>query len=125
MQDEKFEILSQSHHGITAFFRKAIFSYGLIAGLIFSSFCYAVQYNFIFKVQAYGNDDVKMQVETFVENSLQNRLKSKIKTKEIETQIREKFDEVSSVLPLWGNVCLSILMRLNCQARWMTLLNLS
>ena len=88
LKEERLEVLSQSHYGVSAFFRKAVKNYGIIVGVILCIFCYAVQFNFIYKVHAFGDSMVQDQVEHFVENSLRSRLKRNIDTKEIERQIR-------------------------------------
>ena len=78
---------------------KSLFKrYGLIAGIIFSLLFYVIQYNFVWTVNAVGeNGQQVQQIEKYVKKNLKSNFKGNIDTDCIESELRNQFDFVSSV----------------------------
>ena len=78
---------------------KSLFKrYGLIAGIIFSLLFYVIQYNFVWTVNAVGeNRQQVQQIEKYVKKNLKSNFKGNIDTDCIESELRNQFDFVSSV----------------------------
>ena len=78
---------------------KSLFKrYGLIAGIIFSLLFYVIQYNFVWTVNAVGeNRQQVQQIEKYVKKNLKSNFKGNIDIDCIESELRNQFDFVSSV----------------------------
>ncbi|MBO5394435.1 MAG: sporulation protein YqfD [Clostridia bacterium] len=98
LKSSGIQVISYSSYGLKKFIKNLIRSYGILAAVAAILLCYIGQYNFILKVDVFGQEEtINRQIERFTEESLHSRLKSKIDTKKLEILIMEKFDEVSSV----------------------------
>lgn len=92
----EIEIISQS--GFVTKLKRLFASYGIIVALAVSVAFYFVQYNYIWKIEIYGENKVEERlIKEFVNENLPSRIKNKIKTKEMEQLIKENFKEISSV----------------------------
>lgn len=91
-----FEITSEKSAGAIFLLSKFLFCYGLIAGILLSAVLYAIQYQFVQKIEVWGSGDIAA-VEQFVQQNLPSKSKSKIDTGSIERQIKNNFDDLSFV----------------------------
>lgn len=97
VQAHGMQVISSSGRGIKHFVKRILKSYGIAVALLLIVLCYAVQYNFIFKIHVFGQEKGQnAQIERFVDDSLKSRIKGQINTKQMENAILEKFDFVSS-----------------------------
>lgn len=94
--DAGYEIESEESGGIFFLLSRMLLNYGLIAGIVISVILYAIQYQFVQKIEVWGINDTA-QIESYVEDILPTRYKNKIDTNEIEQQIKSNFDELSFV----------------------------
>ena len=98
LRDTGIEIIAFSSRGFKDFFKRFLHCYGIISALVVILAGYIVQYSFILKIEVLGREDVKNeQIEQFVEDALVTRFKSGIDTKQIEIDIMQEFEYVTSV----------------------------
>lgn len=98
LKDDGLEIESMAHYGISSSFKKLACSYGIIVALVLISIFYCLQYAFVLKIDVYGLDkNISHEIVDFVDDNLKSRYKNKIDTKQIEVNIKENFEEVSSI----------------------------
>lgn len=91
-----FEIVSEKSGGIFFLLSRLLVCYGLIAGIIISAVLYAIQYQFVQKIEVWGLEDV-LSITKFVEENLPSKAKNKIDTDAIEQSIKSEFDDLSFV----------------------------
>lgn len=91
-----FEITDEKSDGVFFLFSQFLLCYGLIAGIAVAVALYAIQYQFVQKIEIWGTNDVA-QIERYVEEILPSKNKSKIDTAAIEQQIKSNFDDMSFV----------------------------
>lgn len=91
-----FEIVSEKSGGIFFLLSRLLVCYGLIAGIAISVMLYALQYQFVQKIEVWGIDDVS-KIEQFVEENLPSKVKNRIDTDEIERSIKSEFSDLSFV----------------------------
>ena len=98
LEKEKIEVLAFSHFGLWNFLLNLLKSYGIMIALAICMVIYALQYNFILKIEVLGGEKgLNSQITQFIDNSLTTRLRGQIDLKELENLVRGEFDEVSSV----------------------------
>ncbi len=98
LQENGMEILSFHHFGLWAKIKRLATSYGLICALACSSIFYGLQYQFICKIEVYGEVQVEEgEIKNFLNSTLHSRAKSMINTKQLEMQVKENFSEISSI----------------------------
>lgn len=91
-----FEIVSEKSGGIFFLLSRLLVCYGFIAGIAISAILYAMQYQFVQKIEVWGIDDVS-KIERFVEEILPSKAKDRINTDEIEKSIKSEFVDLSFV----------------------------
>lgn len=97
LKEQNLEILQVSSQGFKWKFKRLITSYGLIVGILLCSVLYAIQYNFIWRIEVVGTENLQSkEVVRFVEDNLYSRWKSKINAKTIEQSLMECYQEISS-----------------------------
>lgn len=97
LKEQNLEVMEVSSQGFKWKFKRLITSYGLIAGIILSSILYAVQYNFVWRIEIVGTENLQeKEVVRFVEDNLSSRWKSRINSKNVEQTLVEHYQEISS-----------------------------
>lgn len=96
VNEEGLEIISISHYGIKDKLKKLARSYGIVLGLVLSIVVYLIQYLFVWKIEVRGSENYR-EIQTFIEENLSSRLKYQIDTKNLEVEIKNNFDKVSSI----------------------------
>lgn len=89
-----FEITFEKSGGLLFLLSKFFVCYGLIAGILLSAIIYAIQYQFVQKIEVWGVQETS-QIQSFVEKNLPSKNKHAIDTKQIEQQIKDEFDGIS------------------------------
>ena len=98
LKDCNMEVLEVHSQGIIWKIKRFFTSYGLIAGIILCSLFYLFQYNYVWKIKIVGEEIINQkEITKFVENKISSRNKWKINTKNIEKQLLENYEEISSV----------------------------
>ena len=98
LENMGFEVLMVAHRGLFYSTKNLLKSYGIIAGLIIVLAFYLLQYNFVLKVEVWGAENGQIEtIKDFVEENLPSHFKSKISTEDLELDIRNNFDFVSSI----------------------------
>ena len=108
LEQQGFQILSVTNHGILFKFKNLFTRYGIVAGLIFCLLFYLLQYNFILQVKVLGEpSEIQSLIKEYVVDNLNSNFKYNIDTKEIENSIKAEFDQVSSVsVAIYGQTLL-------------------
>lgn len=108
LEQQGFQILSVTNHGILFKFKNLFTRYGIVAGLIFCLLFYLLQYNFILQVKVLGEpSEIQSLIKEYVVDNLTSNFKYNIDTKEIENSIKAEFDQVSSVsVAIYGQTLL-------------------
>ena len=108
LEQQGFQILSVTNHGILFKFKNLFTRYGIVAGLIFCLLFYILQYNFILQVKVLGQpSEIQSLIKEYVVDNLNSNFKYNIDTKEIENSIKAEFDQVSSVsVAIYGQTLL-------------------
>lgn len=108
LEQQGFQILSVTNHGILFKFKNLFTRYGIVAGLIFCLLFYLLQYNFILQVKVLGQpSEIQSLIKEYVVDNLNSNFKYNIDTKEIENAIKAEFDQVSSVsVAIYGQTLL-------------------
>lgn len=108
LEQQGFQILSVTNHGILFKFKNLFTRYGIVAGLIFCLLFYLLQYNFILQVKVLGQpSEIQSLIKEYVVDNLNSNFKYNIDTKEIENSIKAEFDQVSSVsVAIYGQTLL-------------------
>lgn len=108
LEQQGFQILSVTNHGILFKFKNLFTRYGIVAGLIFCLLFYLLQYNFILQVKVLGEpSEIQSLIKEYVVENLNSNFKYNIDTKEIENSIKAEFDQVSSVsIAIYGQTLL-------------------
>ena len=108
LEQQGFQILSVTNHGILFKFKNLFTRYGIVAGLIFCLLFYLLQYNFILQVKVLGEPSkIQSLIKEYVVDNLNSNFKYNIDTKEIENSIKAEFDQVSSVsVAIYGQTLL-------------------
>lgn len=108
LEQQDFQILSVTNHGILFKFKNLFTRYGIVAGLIFCLLFYLLQYNFILQVKVLGEpSEIQSLIKEYVVENLNSNFKYNIDTKEIENSIKAEFDQVSSVsVAIYGQTLL-------------------
>lgn len=108
LEQQGFQILSVTNHGILFKFKNLFTRYGIVAGLIFCLLFYLLQYNFILQVKVLGEpSEIQSLIKEYVVDNLNSNFKYNIDTKEIENSIKTEFDQVSSVsVAIYGQTLL-------------------
>ena len=92
------EVQSIGEKGISKKIKDFFCCYGIIAGLVIASMLYFLQYNFVFKIEVWGNKTITtVEVKDYTNKILTSKLKAKINTKDIENKIKRNFNLASSV----------------------------
>ncbi len=98
LQENGMEILSFQHSGWWAKIKRIATSYGLIFAIALSSLFYGLQYQYVCKIEVYGEAQVEEgKIIDFINSSLVSRAKRKINTKQLEMQVKDNFSEISSI----------------------------
>ncbi len=98
IKEQGLEILSISHKGFISSFGRLFSSYGLLIGIIISILFYCVQYNFIWKIEVWGTEDVESsEIIDFANKNLNSRFRFSIDTENLEIKLKDNFDQISSV----------------------------
>lgn len=108
LEQQGFQILSVTNHGILFKFKNLFTRYGIVVGLIFCLLFYLLQYNFILQVKVLGEpSEIQSLIKEYVVDNLNSNFKYNINTKEIENSIKAEFDQVSSVsVAIYGQTLL-------------------
>lgn len=78
--------------------KKFFSSIGLVIGCVICLFIYLIQYNFVLKIEVWGNEEVSSsEIKSYANEILTSRFKGDINTKQVEEKIKKKFEVVSSV----------------------------
>ena len=77
-----FEITFEKSGGLLFLLSKFFVCYGLIAGILLSAIIYAIQYQFVQKIEVWGVQETS-QIQSFVEKSLPSKNKRAIDTKPV------------------------------------------
>lgn len=97
LKEQNLEVIEVSSQGLKWRIKRFLTSYGLIAGIVICSLFYALQYNFIWRIEVVGSDVLEeKQIISFVEDNLSSRIKGKINSKTVEQNLLENFEEISS-----------------------------
>lgn len=98
IKEQGLEILSISHKGFISSFGRLFSSYGLLIGIIISILFYCVQYNFIWKIEVWGTEEVESsEIIDFANKNLNSRFRFSIDTENLEIKLKDNFDQISSV----------------------------
>ena len=98
LEKEGLEVLSIKNRGFLHYFNEFFKRLGIIIGLIFVILFYAIQYNFVLKIEVWGGETIEcQQVKEFVQDNMTSNFKSNISTEDLEILVRNNFDFVSSV----------------------------
>ena len=93
-----FVIENIQNYGVIFWIKSLLKRYGVFAGIIVSLLFYIIQYNFVWTVNAVGEDAQQaQQIENYVKKNLKSNFKGNIDTDSIESELRNQFDFVSSV----------------------------
>ena len=92
------EVTVVGHKGFVKKLKSFFSFYGIICGIVISILFYILQYNFILKIEIWGNENLSASVvKDYADSLLGSHFKSKVDTKEIENKIKNKFNLASSV----------------------------
>lgn len=98
LKGQGVEILEVKHKGPSHHLKKIFTSFGIIAGVILCFVFYCIQYNFIWKIDIFGTQNLSnAQVSDFVRRELPSMNKNSINTQELEIKLKENFERISSV----------------------------
>lgn len=98
VEGQGLEVVSISSRGPIFLIKELFKRGGLIAGLLFVVVFYFLQYSFVLKIEVYGAENIYCsQVKQFIEENLNSRLKHNISTADLEIEVRNNFDFVSSI----------------------------
>lgn len=96
--DNQIEILEIQSHGIKKHLKTFFKSWGIIAAALLLTLTYAVQYNFILKVQIDGTVKLSQtEIAAFIEDNLPSHFKAKIDTQDLEIKLKANFERISAV----------------------------
>ena len=96
--EQGLEIEVLSRYGFLSLLKNLVTSYGVMIAVVLSSLFYSLQYQFIWKIEIYGEEKVlERELKTFVQENLQTKSKSKIDTKNLEMKVKENFKQISSL----------------------------
>lgn len=92
------QVISIQRLGVLEWLRTKLKNYGMLIAIALILILYPLQYSFVWNVAIFGGEKgLNQQVECCVKNKAKGLLKWQINTKEIETSLRNEFDEISSV----------------------------
>ena len=96
--ENKSNILEIKHNGIKYKFFKILKMWGIISGCLMSLlFCF-LQNLFVWKIDVWGCENIKeSEIIDFVKSSFTNYYKENINTKNIEIELKNNFEDISSV----------------------------
>ena len=98
LKSNNIEIVSIKHEGIKNKVLKIFSNIGLIIGVIISILIYILQYQFIWNIEILGDKNIDdKEMLNFINSNIQSRFKSKIDLDKLEIQIKDNFDNISSV----------------------------
>ena len=96
--ENKSNILEIKHNGIKYKFFKILKMWGIISGCLMSLlFCF-LQNLFVWKIDVWGCENInESEIIDFVKSSFTNYYKGNINTKNIEIELKNNFEDISSV----------------------------
>lgn len=98
LKGQGVEILEVKHKGIFYHLKKVFKSFGIIASVIVCFVFYCIQYNFIWKIDIFGTQNLSSdEISVFVRKELPSMNKNSINTKDLEIKLKENFERISSV----------------------------
>ena len=98
LEKEGLEILTIKNGGFLHNLFEIFKRLGVIIGLAFVVLFYIIQYNFVLKIEVWGESSAEcQQVKAFVQDNLQSNFKNNISIEDLEILVRNNFDFVSSV----------------------------
>lgn len=98
LKGQGVEILEVKHKGIFHHLKKVFKSFGIIASVIVCFVFYCIQYNFIWKIDIFGTQNLSSdEISGFVRKELSFMSKNSINTKDLEIKLKENFERISSV----------------------------
>ncbi len=96
LQKQNVAVLAVRHFQLR--FKKFLKMWGIFVGLVLGLSLYLLQYNFIFKIEVWGCENIDdVEIETFIKNHLNSNFKPDIDTVTLEKLIKNNFEKVSSV----------------------------